>query len=60
MNRLNSLDTWFWLDVNVLFVFWSPGIASRALKPTLGMVDPLHTLHMPERVAANSGFDVLW
>ncbi|KAG7273474.1 hypothetical protein CRUP_015850 [Coryphaenoides rupestris] len=35
------------------------GIASRALKPTLGMVDPLHTLHMPERVAANSGFDVL-
>ncbi|XP_039610530.1 hydroxyacid-oxoacid transhydrogenase, mitochondrial [Polypterus senegalus] len=35
------------------------GIASRALKPTLGMVDPLHTLHMPQRVAANSGFDVL-
>ncbi|CAL8368260.1 unnamed protein product [Boreogadus saida] len=35
------------------------GIASRALKPTLGIVDPLHTLHMPERVAANSGFDVL-
>ncbi|XP_064409775.1 hydroxyacid-oxoacid transhydrogenase, mitochondrial isoform X2 [Latimeria chalumnae] len=35
------------------------GIASRVLKPMLGMVDPLHTLHMPERVAANSGFDVL-
>uniref|UniRef100_A0A667WKY0 Hydroxyacid-oxoacid transhydrogenase, mitochondrial n=1 Tax=Myripristis murdjan TaxID=586833 RepID=A0A667WKY0_9TELE len=35
------------------------GIASRAIKPTLGVVDPLHTLHMPERVAANSGFDVL-
>nr|XP_048696785.1 hydroxyacid-oxoacid transhydrogenase, mitochondrial isoform X4 [Caretta caretta] len=35
------------------------GIASRAIKPTLGMIDPLHTLHMPERVVANSGFDVL-
>ncbi|XP_012578268.1 PREDICTED: hydroxyacid-oxoacid transhydrogenase, mitochondrial isoform X2 [Condylura cristata] len=36
------------------------GIASRAIKPTLGLVDPLHTLHMPDRVIANSGFDVLW
>lgn len=35
------------------------GIASRAIKPTLGMVDPLHSLHMPQRVSANSGFDVL-
>ncbi|XP_074843225.1 hydroxyacid-oxoacid transhydrogenase, mitochondrial [Carettochelys insculpta] len=35
------------------------GIASRAIKPTLGMIDPLHALHMPERVVANSGFDVL-
>ncbi|XP_034039589.1 hydroxyacid-oxoacid transhydrogenase, mitochondrial [Thalassophryne amazonica] len=35
------------------------GIASRTLRPTLGIVDPLHTLHMPERVAANTGFDVL-
>ncbi|KAM6918672.1 hydroxyacid-oxoacid transhydrogenase, mitochondrial [Xenentodon cancila] len=35
------------------------GIASRAIRPTLGIVDPLHTLTMPERVAANSGFDVL-
>ncbi|KAG5204894.1 hypothetical protein JEQ12_019339 [Ovis aries] len=35
------------------------GIASRAIKPTLGLIDPLHTLHMPGRVVANSGFDVL-
>ncbi|XP_054841589.1 hydroxyacid-oxoacid transhydrogenase, mitochondrial isoform X1 [Eublepharis macularius] len=35
------------------------GIASRAIKPSLGLVDPSHTLHMPERVMANSGFDVL-
>ncbi|XP_054947198.1 hydroxyacid-oxoacid transhydrogenase, mitochondrial isoform X1 [Physeter macrocephalus] len=35
------------------------GIASRAIKPTLGLIDPLHTLYLPERVIANSGFDVL-
>ncbi|XP_013381860.1 hydroxyacid-oxoacid transhydrogenase, mitochondrial-like [Lingula anatina] len=36
-----------------------PGIANRVLRPMLGIVDPLHALTMPERVAANSGFDVL-
>ncbi|CAB4037646.1 Hydroxyacid-oxoacid transhydrogenase, mitochondrial, partial [Paramuricea clavata] len=35
------------------------GIANRAIRPTIGIVDPLHTRFMPERVAANSGFDVL-
>jgi len=35
------------------------GIANRAIRPLLGIVDPLHTLTMPERVAAFSGFDVL-
>jgi len=35
------------------------GIANRALRPLLGIVDPVHTLSMPERVTANSGFDVL-
>jgi len=35
------------------------GIGNRALRPLLGIVDPLHTLTMPERVTAFSGFDVL-
>lgn len=35
------------------------GIASRAIRPLLGIVDPLHTLHMTERLTANSGYDVL-
>ncbi|CAH3141671.1 unnamed protein product [Porites lobata] len=35
------------------------GIANRAIRPLLGIVDPLHTLHMSERLTANSGYDVL-
>lgn len=35
------------------------GIANRAIRPMLGLVDPLHTLHMSERLTANSGYDVL-
>ncbi|KAK3088757.1 hypothetical protein FSP39_023402 [Pinctada imbricata] len=35
------------------------GISNRALRPTLGIVDPLHLLEMPERVTAYSGIDVL-
>ncbi|XP_015748924.1 PREDICTED: hydroxyacid-oxoacid transhydrogenase, mitochondrial-like, partial [Acropora digitifera] len=35
------------------------GIANRAIRPMLGIVDPLHTLHMSPRLTANSGYDVL-
>ncbi|XP_064383101.1 hydroxyacid-oxoacid transhydrogenase, mitochondrial-like isoform X2 [Halichondria panicea] len=35
------------------------GIGDRALRPLLGIVDPLHTRYMPTNVAAYSGFDVL-
>ncbi|XP_060553536.1 hydroxyacid-oxoacid transhydrogenase, mitochondrial-like isoform X3 [Ruditapes philippinarum] len=35
------------------------GIANRALRPTLGIVDPEHLVTMPERVACYSGIDVL-
>ena len=43
-----------------LFSFFFKGIGNRALRPTLGIVDPLHTLHMPKHVTAYSGLDVFW
>jgi hydroxyacid-oxoacid transhydrogenase len=35
------------------------GIASRRLKPTLGLLDPENTRSMPPKVAASSGLDIL-
>src|SRR5918993_1971354 len=35
------------------------GIASRRLKPTLGILDPDNTQTMPPQVAASSGLDIL-
>ncbi|KAG0770759.1 hypothetical protein G6F22_017119 [Rhizopus arrhizus] len=35
------------------------GIAHRALKPLLGIVDPLNTRSMPSQVHCSSGLDVL-
>src|SRR3954463_10229813 len=35
------------------------GIASRLLKPALGLLDPENTLTMPRQVAASSGLDIL-
>jgi hydroxyacid-oxoacid transhydrogenase len=35
------------------------GIASRRLKPTLGLLDPENTRTMPREVAASSGLDIL-
>lgn len=53
-----SWNLFIWYKRNYFWI--SLGIASRVIKPTLGLIDPEHTLHMPERVVANSGFDVLW
>lgn len=35
------------------------GIASRRLKPTLGLLDPENTQTLPKEVAASSGLDIL-
>ncbi|MXY45450.1 MAG: iron-containing alcohol dehydrogenase [Chloroflexi bacterium] len=35
------------------------GIAHRALRPVMGIVDPLHARTLPSEVVAYSGFDVL-
>src|SRR5205823_14962686 len=35
------------------------GIAHRALRPALGIVDPNNTRELPPMIAASSGFDVL-
>lgn len=35
------------------------GIAHRALRPAMGIVDPLHSRTLPSEVVACSGFDVL-
>jgi hydroxyacid-oxoacid transhydrogenase len=44
-------------DLTALHV--KTGIASRRLKPTLGLLDPDNTRTMPPQVAASSGLDIL-
>jgi hydroxyacid-oxoacid transhydrogenase len=36
------------------------GIASRLLKPHLGLIDPYNTRSMPPNVHVSTGLDVLW
>ena len=43
-----------------VIVTYFAGIGNRAIRPTLGLVDPLNTMSMPKSVATYSGFDVLW
>ena len=38
----------------------SAGIGHKSLRPSLGLIDPDSMVTLPSRVAAWSGFDVLW
>ena len=44
---------------DMLSIHTKTGIAHRALRPALGIVDPDNTRSLPPMVAAGSGFDVL-
>jgi len=46
-------------DDSVVELHTKTGIAHHALRPTLGIVDPLNTLSMPAMVTAASALDVL-
>ena len=48
------------MNVCIRILHYVIGIANRAIRPLLGIVDPIHTRHMPKRVAINTGFDVFW